>query len=184
MFPDLEARFETVSVPSGVSDQPRTDGETRLGAENRAKAAQSALPKADFWLGLEGGLEEDPEGALFAFAWVVVRGRDGGGGYRTGRSRTASFQLPEAVAELVRQGKELGEADDLVFGRTNSKHSSGAVGLLTGDVIDRAQLYEPAVVLALVPFARPEFFSAAVSDAGGGESPGENSSKQRRQRAS
>jgi non-canonical (house-cleaning) NTP pyrophosphatase len=83
-----------------------------------------------------------------------VRGR----GRRSGSGRTASFLLPEAVASLVRQGKELGEADDLVFERSNSKQENGAVGILTGDVIDRAALYEPAVVLALIPFKNPDLY--------------------------
>ena len=53
---------------------------------------------------------------------------------------------------MIRQGKELGEADDIVFNRANSKQDNGAVGLLTDNVIDRAQLYEQAVILALIPF--------------------------------
>jgi inosine/xanthosine triphosphatase len=90
---------------------------------------------------------------LAAFAWVVVRNRQG-----VGKSRTGTFFLPPAVAELIEQGKELGEADDIVFGRTNSKSENGAIGLLTGDVIDRAELYAHAVVLALVPFKNRELY--------------------------
>ena len=47
---------------------------------------------------------------------------------------------------------ELGQADDVVFGATNSKQAMGAVGLLTGGLISRADLYRPAVLLALIPF--------------------------------
>ena len=54
---------------------------------------------------------------------------------------------------------ELGEADDIVFGQSNSKQKSGAVGLLTGDIIDRKSLYEEAVVLALIPFKNEELYS-------------------------
>lgn len=79
-------------------------------------------------------------------------------GERWGRSRTASFLLPPAVADLVRRGVELGEANDRVFGTSDSKSGSGAVGLLTGGVIDRAALYEPAVVLALVRWRKPELW--------------------------
>ena len=59
---------------------------------------------------------------------------------------------------LVREGKELGEADDIVFGKENSKQTYGAVGLLTGDVIDRTRFYEDAVVLALIPFRNPDLY--------------------------
>ncbi len=145
VFPDRAFEIITVSVPSGVPDQPRSDAETLSGAENRADGARRACPEADYWVGLEGGIDDDGE-EMSAFAWVVVRSPSG-----SGRSRTATFTLPAEIAALVRQGRELGEADDIVFGRTNSKHKEGAVGLLTGGVIDRMQLYEPSVILALVP---------------------------------
>lgn len=154
MFPETELDFDTVSVPSGVADQPMSDEETRRGARQRAEAARVAWPRADFWIGLEGGIEAHDH-QLFAFAWAVVLSEQ-----RLGESRSASFELPLAVADLVRAGKELGEADDIVFGDTNSKHKAGAVGLLTGNVIDRARLYEPSVVLALIPFHRPDLYSS------------------------
>ncbi len=78
-----------------------------------------------------------------------------------GKSRTGTFRLPEPVARLVREGRELGEADDVVFGRSNSKQEEGAVGLLTGNVIDRAALYEHAVILALAPFKNPDLYDDA-----------------------
>ena len=88
---------------------------------------------------------------MAAFAWVVVLTPR-----RIGKGRTGAFFLPRKVANLIRQGQELGEADDMVFGRSNSKQDVGAVGLLTGNVVDRARLYEQAVILALVPFKNPE----------------------------
>jgi non-canonical (house-cleaning) NTP pyrophosphatase len=53
---------------------------------------------------------------------------------------------------------ELGDADDLVFGRQNSKQKSGAVGLLTHNRVTRRTLYEQAVVLALIPFINPDLY--------------------------
>ena len=55
----------------------------------------------------------------------------------------------------MRQGIELGHADDQVFGRSNSKQQNGSVGLLTGDVVDRTAYYVQAVILALIPFKNP-----------------------------
>jgi inosine/xanthosine triphosphatase len=154
MFPQEMFHFDMVSTLSGVSDQPASDAETLQGALNRAANAQSRLPQADYWVGVEGGIE-DLGGEMAAFAWIVVRSLQ-----QCGKGRTGTFFLPPAVAELVRQGKELGEADDIVFGRSNSKQENGAIGLLTGDVIDRAQLYEPAVVMALIPFRNPQLYNA------------------------
>ncbi len=146
LFPHDSIETRAVNVPSGVSVQPRSDRETLNGALNRADNARHTLPNADYWIGIEGGIQDDGHDML-AFAWIVIRSRA-----QLGKARTGTFCLPPAVADLVRQGKELGEADDLVFGQMNSKQSSGAVGLLTGNVIDRAQLYEHAVILALIPF--------------------------------
>jgi len=124
------------------------------------------LPEADYWVGIEGGVEDENDEmaaekstAMAAFAWVVVRSGD-----RVGKARTGTFFLPAPVADLVRQGKELGEADDIIFGRSNSKQENGAIGLLTGNVIDRTQLYEHAVVLALVPFKNVGLYSAGTSE--------------------
>ena len=153
MFPDETFIVRTISVPSGVSHQPRSDAETVQGALNRATEATRRLPKADFWVGIEGGVEETAEGEMIAFAWVAIRDHD-----RLGSGRTGTFFLPPAVADLIRQGKELGEADDIIFGRINSKQDNGAVGLLTGNVIDRVQLYEQAVILALIPFKNSELY--------------------------
>jgi inosine/xanthosine triphosphatase len=152
MFPGQEYTYQALSVPSGVRDQPESDVEALQGAFNRAEEAARRAPKADYWVGVEGGIEERA-GEMSAFAWVVAIS-----GGMIGKARTATFSLPPSVSELVRKGKELGEADDIIFGRSNSKQENGAVGLLTGNVIDRAELYEQAVVLALVPFKNPELY--------------------------
>ena len=152
MYPGSNPVLQTISVPSGVSSQPISDAETLQGALNRVQAAQTALRDADFWFGLEGGIHEQ-EGQLMAFAWVVARHKQ-----KTGMARTGAFVLPMKIADLVRQGVELGAADDLVFGATNSKQSNGAIGLLTNDILVRATLYEPAVIMAMIPFFNPELY--------------------------
>jgi inosine/xanthosine triphosphatase len=152
MFPGLEWEIQGVAAASGVPDQPLSDDETLLGALNRAQNAARLHPSADFWVGVEGGLQEHGN-ELAAFAWVVVRSKK-----MVGKGRTATFFLPGRVAELVRQGKELGDADDIVFQRSNSKQENGAIGILTGNVIDRALLYQQAVIIALIPHKNPQFF--------------------------
>jgi inosine/xanthosine triphosphatase len=153
VFADRELTVEGVSVDSGVAAQPRTDDETLRGATQRARAARAASPEADYWVGMEGGLAENgPD--LLGFAWIVVVDAAG----REGRARTAGFVIPKPVRELVEQGLELGEADDRVFSRQGSKREEGAVGILTRGLIDRTNLYEPAVVLALIPFLQPELY--------------------------
>ncbi|MCA9397312.1 inosine/xanthosine triphosphatase [candidate division WWE3 bacterium] len=152
-FPSESFEFEGVSVESGVSEQPMSEEETLRGAVNRAENAKKLEPEADFWVGIEGGLEEIDE-EMEAFAWMVVISKDG----KMGKGRSGSFFLPRKVTELIREGKELGEADDIVFNRENSKQKSGSVGILTNDIITRATYYEPAIIFALVPFINPELY--------------------------
>lgn len=152
MFPGQMFKLESVAVASGVSDQPTSDTEVLKGAENRASNAKKKTPHADFWVGIEGGIE-DTEFGMTAFAWIVIMSEK-----LIGRGRTGTFLLPEKVAQLVRQGKELGHANDIVFNRTNSKQSDGAIGLLTGNVIDRTRLYEHGVIMALVMFKNIELY--------------------------
>ena len=156
MFPDEAFEVEGVSVASGVSDQPMSNAQTLQGARQRVEGAYTACPHGDFWVGIEGGVEEK-ENEMEAFAWIVVKSKDG----QIGRGRTAIFFLPPRVARLVKQGKELGEADDIVFGRTNSKQDNGAVGLLTDDVIHRQHYYTHALILALIPFKKKDLYIEA-----------------------
>ncbi len=146
-FPGHAVAVEGVEVPSGVAEQPVGDAETRRGARQRALRAREAVPEAAFWVGLEGGVAWEGDD-LFSFAWIAVLGADG----RWGLARSGTFLLPPAVAALIREGLELGVADDRVFGAYDSKRKMGAVGLLTDGAIDRAALYEHALLLALIPF--------------------------------
>lgn len=151
MFPQRTFDVRGLRIPSGVPDQPFSDQETLQGALNRARGARDAEPNADYWIGLEGGVEDsDPSGCglVQSSAWIAVVGKGG----KEGKARTATYFLPEETAKLLRSGMELGHADDLVHGTTNSKQKSGTVGILTDDVITRKGYYAEAVILALVPF--------------------------------
>ena len=165
--------FVGVSAPSGVSDQPMGGDETRAGARNRARHcialvdSHGGAGRVAFCVGLEGGLrpsscggggdeeEEEDGGLLECFAWMAIFGTESG---RWGWAQTASLVLPPAVCMLVRKGMELGEANDQIFGRSNSKQDEGAVGILSKGVIDRTEYLRHALVLALVPFLNSELY--------------------------
>ncbi len=152
VFPKSKIQVEGLSVPSRVADQPMSDEETLEGAQNRAKSLMSLNQKADYYVGIEGGLDSS-NNEMQAFAWIVILNKA-----KEGKARTATFQLPEKIKELIDQGIELGVADDMVFNRKNSKQGNGAVGILTHDLIDRIHYYEPAVILALIPFINSELY--------------------------
>ena len=136
-------------VSSGVAAQPMTDAETICGARNRATRAIS-LGQADYGVGIEGGLEQT-EGSWFNSGWAVVVDRAG----REGAGSTLRMLVPLTLMNLVLAGQELGEACDVVFGRTSASRSEGFVGLMTGNAIHRAGALCDAVIAALTPFVHP-----------------------------
>lgn len=146
VFQKQTFEVEGVSVQSDVSDQPMSEEETFNGALNRAENACKDFPDADFWVGIEGGIEKKGS-EMMTFAWVYIKSKE-----LVGKGRSASFFLPPKIVSLINEGKELGDADDIVFGKSNSKQKNGAVGILTGDLITRKSLYIPAVIMALIPF--------------------------------
>lgn len=155
VFPEEEFAYRGINVPSDVSDQPMSDGETYTGAFNRATHAKETMADADYWVGIEGGCEDSKHG-LEAFAWIVIYDKSD----KPGKARTAAFILPDKIAGLVRDGMELGHADDQVFGVKNSKQKQGTVGTLTHGLIDRTDYYTHAAILALISFANPNLYDS------------------------
>lgn len=158
MFGEETFTFESISVPSGVEDQPLDNSTTFTGALSRATKAMDQIEDADFWVGIEGGIERTGPKEMQAFAWIVIKSKQ-----QLGKGKTGAFFLPDEIVTLIDEGKELGEADDLLFGHSNSKQKNGAVGILTGNAIDRTELYSQGVILALIPFKQPEYYRKASS---------------------
>lgn len=152
-----EAAFIVLDVPSGVSAQPWGDAETRAGAVNRARAALQRTG-ADLSIGLEGGVQETEFG-LMTTAWCALVDAMG----RLGIGGNACILLPEAVAEHLRAGHELGVAMDRFSNRSNTKHQNGAIGILTNDLETRQSAYEMIIRLALAPFQNPDWYPSPTA---------------------
>ena len=154
-------------------------------ANKSMNAANGTQPRIDFAVGLEGGLEKSihpqtKHDELYCMAWMAVVGSkdfmlcppsfDSNGQVNKDAvdesdmmywsyAKTASFLLPPKICELVlEQNMELGDADDQVFDRTNSKHGSGTVGILTNGEIDRKDYYVHALKLCLIPWVKAELY--------------------------
>ena len=151
-FTDIQFDFIGLSVKSNVSDQPMPNKETMLGAKNRVTNAILKDSSADFYVGMEGGIEYIKD-KMFSFSWVVISNKK-----TLGMGKSASFQLPPKLKELIEDGMELGEADGIVFGVENSKQKMGAIGLLTNGVVNRTDLYVTPTMFALLPFTRTDLY--------------------------
>lgn len=147
-----DATFIGAEVPSGIPDQPWGDAQTRQGAINRARAAQAQFG-ADVAVGFEGGLIRTELG-IMTCAWAAIYANDGTLGIGGG----AHMMLPSGAAKLLEEGLELGAVMDKLTGQHNTKHASGAIGLMTDDLETRTSAYAHILRLALAPFRSPQFF--------------------------
>ena len=149
-----QARIDSVAVASTVADQPFGDDDTIRGALARASAARDALG-AELGIGIEGGVVEQANGEMRTCAWAGIVDKFG----RTGVGGSLAMPLPRRVAQMIRDGLELGHAMDLLVGEHDTKRGRGAVGILTADLVDRQRAYEILVTYALAPFLTPELYS-------------------------
>lgn len=151
-FPDHPCQISGVAVASGVAEQPMSDSETYQGARQRALAARIAIPDADLWIGMEGGIEQYAQHSM-TFAWIQILGAE-----LDNASRSASLTLPPFVAQAVAEGEELGHAMDRLFSLNNCKQQGGAIGVLTKNLLDRRRVYCDTLLLALAPWLNPQLY--------------------------
>lgn len=99
-----------VSADSNVSEQPMDAHETARGAVNRAYNLQKTAPKADYYVGIEGGLAlVHINGHEYAFeqTWgCVIDCKQSTSELGSG----PAYPLPHKVVELIKSGKTLTDA--------------------------------------------------------------------------
>ncbi len=156
VWPHESWLFEPVATPSGVADQPMSNGESIRGARNRASRALAAADDAAYGVGIESGLTEI-EGMWFSTGWIAIFDRSG----REGLSSSMIRPVPLPSMALVQTGHELGDANDVVFGKTNSKQDTGLIGLLTNNILTREGVFRDAIISALARFLHPHLFEPA-----------------------
>ena len=133
IFGEGSCHIESVSVESGVPEQPFGSDETRAGARNRVANARRTQPDADFWVAIEAGIDEGS-----TFSWVTIE--DG------------SLPLPQVILEKVQAGEALGPVMSQHTGIDEIGRKEGAIGVFTAGKLTRSSVYHQAVVLALSPF--------------------------------
>jgi inosine/xanthosine triphosphatase len=129
--------FEVVAkaVPSGVSEQPLSDEETRQGAMNRAQVALQE-GKGDLGAGLEGGVLLLDK-TLYLCNWGALATTDG----KIYTASGARIELPETFLDELESGEEL---SGIMEAYTKLKHvrlKEGAVGIFTNELIDRSEMF-------------------------------------------
>ncbi|PIT89033.1 MAG: inosine/xanthosine triphosphatase [Candidatus Levybacteria bacterium CG10_big_fil_rev_8_21_14_0_10_36_7] len=142
-----------VEVDSGVNDQPMSDDETFLGAKNRAQAALKKVKDADFGVGIEGGIHEYSYGH-FERSMVVIMDRKG----NFGVGATGGLLLPPVIIKQLKEGKNLEEAVDFLFGTKKIGEGIGMFGLMTKGVVTRSSGTTHGVAFALSRFLHEKLY--------------------------
>ncbi len=144
-----DSEIISVSVISGVADQPVGLEATINGAKNRARAAFEAT-NAALAVGLESGIFSVPHTKseyMDTTACAIYDGQT----YHLGLS--SCFEYPKAMIEkVIAEGKaigpialEMGFADDPKFAE-----EQGMIGILTKGIVSRTAYSEQAVHMALI----------------------------------
>jgi inosine/xanthosine triphosphatase/pantetheine-phosphate adenylyltransferase len=143
---------EGVEVETGVPQQPREDDVIK-GAMNRAR---SAIGGADIGVGVEAGLLwDDVVQWYFDVQYCVIVDSSG----RATIGHGPGFWYPPEVIEWVEKGLSVNDAMQKVTGIEKIGHTTGAVGYLSKNAIDRTRLTEMAVLAAFIPRIRPELYT-------------------------
>ncbi len=135
-------RIFAVDSKSGVPEQPFED-ETVQGAINRAKGAIGDHKMA---VGIEAGVFERYDGLYDVQHCAVI---DSDGKITIGMG--SGFRYPDKVAELVRNGKTVGEAMKEIYSGKDIGREQGAIGILSKGLLDRRELTEQSVLNAMLP---------------------------------
>lgn len=132
-----EVRIVGTAVASGVGSQPASDAQTRRGAHNRAlRALENNQEYEALGLGLEGGVWE-LNGELWSVVWACVVDRSGYSSEVSG----ARLKVPKAIASLILQGMEMGEAVERLTKIKDVKKAQGMFGVITRGILDRKAEY-------------------------------------------
>lgn len=144
--PDLKTNPKLKITCHRVSsqEQPYEDA-TVSGAVRRAMQVAEG---ADFGIGIEAGLfwNRHLQKYLDVQYCAVV---DSTGFMTVGHG--PGFSYPRDVVRFLDKGDSVGKAMKKTYGVMNIGRKSGAVGLLSDGLMDRTQLTEQAVIMALIP---------------------------------
>jgi len=143
VFPDSKIEAEGVVVESTVPAQP-FDDQVVAGAVERARAA---ILDADYGVGIEAGLVSFPgcKGRLSVQFCVII---DREGEMSVGHG--PGYALPARILARLEAGSTLNREMSSLSGIDEIKDKMGAIGYLSGGLIDRFAITREAVLMALI----------------------------------
>jgi inosine/xanthosine triphosphatase len=166
LFPNFEYKAFPVKVDSQVSIQPYGFESTIQGAINRAKNAFSEVfqgkPESVILLGvgIEAGMIPVPltKTGYLDFQFCAIFQANGVISIGSG----PGFEYPKRIVDTLIHDpshQEIGTIIESITGIKNTKENEGAIGLLTKNIFQRADILQYSVITALLPLRNPELYS-------------------------
>jgi inosine/xanthosine triphosphatase len=146
-------QIKALKIDSGVGNQPLGLNQCYQGALNRAEKVKLKHPAADFWIGIEAGLQTFDFGT-FTGGIVVILDKNN----IQGIGISSQLLLPEKIVSKTSKKNELGQVLGNITQRKNIKKQEGAFGLFTNNIISRKDAYVQAVACALSRFLNKKYF--------------------------
>lgn len=154
VFPKEKIKIIGVEVKSGVSAQPMSDRQSIRGAINRAANARRQVPKADYAVGMEGGVHKIG-GKWFESGWIAVINKKG----KLGIGTSARWEISRKIMNRLEKGKELSHIFEEIAQIENAKDVGGVMSLVTSTHLPRDVAYSHGLIFALAPFvSSPDFW--------------------------
>jgi inosine/xanthosine triphosphatase len=155
---EIIARGVETSAPA----MPLTDTQLMHGARERARAVRAALfaegGDAQLFVGLEGGFhsfELDGRWHTHLRGWAYATD-----GVIEGFGMSPSVSVPASIARrVIEGGVELSLVIDDVAGEQDVRSRQGAWGVLSRDLLTRADSFEAALIAAFAPFYNEKLYS-------------------------
>lgn len=141
-----EVEVEGFAVESDVSEQP-FDDEVLKGAKNRVKNVKKLAEhkgiKADFYVGIEGGITNSL-GTIIELNMAVVE--DNNNFQSVGTS--PGFSVPERYIDEIKK-TDFGKLMDKLFNGKKLSDGKGGISFLTKEQVSRIDMVELATTMAL-----------------------------------
>ncbi len=143
-----------VQVSSGVAEQPKSEDEMFRGALNRAKAALRKVKSATYGVGIEGGIHTYSYGC-FERSLVVIVNKKG----EIGIGASGGLVLPSRMLQKIhKEGKNIEQATDELFGTKEIGEGVGMFGMMTKNIVTRAEATTHGVAFALARFLHEDLY--------------------------
>ncbi|MDD5197670.1 MAG: inosine/xanthosine triphosphatase [Candidatus Gracilibacteria bacterium] len=143
---DIEYILE--KVPSDVADMPLSLEVTLEGARNRAENLRKKGIKANFYIGIEGGVWSVLDRKVLGGTIYILNNRGEG---HFGISQV--MEVPRIIEKMLyEEGRELGPAMESLKGSVLSRSEEGSMGAWSDNMLVRKDEFSLAFKAAISPF--------------------------------